>query len=767
MKYFLFGHRLKIWLASVLVLSLLTTACGADPGSTTGPQPQTTISASVSPGNSPQAIANSSPAASSPSAQSNPGVQTIRIYTSLPLTGNARNVSQSLINAMQLALSDATNGTSMVGNFKIDFVPLDHASPSTGLYDVEREAANARKVANDPDAMLYLGPINTATAQASIPILNTAGIAMISPGTTYPGLTKSVAGITKADEPAKYYPTGTRNFFRLLPTDELQGRADASFTDAKLELQKVYLVEDGTDYGVGLAKSYEQAASEYNLKLVGRASLPNISTEYSQVVNKIRDAQPEVIFYGGSSQPAARLIKAVRAAGLSARFLGGGGIQDDIFLKEAGTAGVGIYSSISGTDSAGLSDKGAAFLNAYRANYGDTLQSITIYGYDAMSAAVAAIKGAGKKDREAILKAVASLKKFVGASGTWSFDPNGDTNLTVFCFYISKDQKWAFESVADTTTNLNRPSSPVAPPADAAPVGLITPTRPPTPPALAGSITPPIPTPSPPPASAPIGQRLDAASQLPPAFVLYKLGGLPVTVYVPPVATSAEPVQVLLSLHGMFNNGGNFGPHLLPFAQKHGMILVVPTFNYNVNFKSPEIIANEDLDLTAQMNQMLKQLAQTTRLTFKDKVLLFGFSRGAQLAHHYAMLYPSRTLGATVLSAGAYTLPLSERDNKALLFPFGVSNLSKYTKHSFDRATFAQIPFDVQVGALDNDPAQVSRAWDNYSGNNRVARGESFYRALGEAGVKAQFTVVPNTSHEVNKAQVEAAERFLQTIAGS
>lgn len=721
----------------ILILNLLTVACNSDSNASHAPGGSTTP-------------------------------QTIRIYASLPLSGASKSSGLNLVNAMRMALEDVSGNTSQIGNFKIDFVPLDNSAIAGGATDAEREASNANKAASDPDAMLYLGPTSTANAQVAIPILNKAGIVMISPGTTYPGLTKTVQNITRGDEPAKYYPNNTRNYFRLLPTDELQGRADASYTDVKLQLHKVFVVEDGTDYGVGLAKSYELASSYYNLSLLGHASLSSSPDNSDKLVEQIRQANPEVIFYSGNSRLAARLVTKVRTAGIKAEFLGGGSIQDETFIQEAGAAAEGVYSSISGTDSAGLSPKGAAFLKAYRDKYADNLQSTTIYGYDAMSAALAAIKQAATKDRGAILKAVAGLKNFTGATGRWSFDQSGDTSLTVFAFYVNRGQKWFFDSVADTSSNAQRPSNPIA----------VADNSTPTPASLLTSPTPSAgPAPLGPTKSAPItlaastpgagNRRVDAVSKLPPAFKLFKIANLPVTVYIPPGLTATDkPVQVLVALHGMFANGGDFGVPLVSFAEKNRLVLIAPTFNYNVNYKDPKVITNEDLELTNQLTQVFRQLPEAIGLRVEDKFLIFGFSRGAQLAHHFTMFFPTQVLGAVILSGGAYTLPVGELNNQPLRFPYGLSNFTEITHRNFDQVDFVKIPFDVQVGAKDNDPNQVARSYDPYIGNNRVTRARNFYQALTTLGVNAQFTIVPNTQHEINAAQLEVAERFLQNFVG-
>ena len=93
----------------------------------------------------------------------------------------------------------------------------------------------------------------------------------------------------------------------------------------------------------------------------------------------------------------------------------------------------------------------------------------------------------------------------------------------------------------------------------------------------------------------------------------------------------------MLALHGMFNNGGSFGLGLVPFAKKHNLVLIAPTFDYNVNYKNPEVVANEDISLSNQLNLMVGQLSQVAHFDPNAKLLVFGFSRGAQLAHHYSM----------------------------------------------------------------------------------------------------------------------------------
>src|SRR5689334_122365 len=107
------GKNLAV--AVLLILGWLLTACGE--------------------------ISSNQPASNTPSPASD---QTIRIYTSLPLSGPSKYSGISLVNAMRMALADFTGGTGQVNNFKIEFVPLDNASSAvTTGSDPNRERVNA------------------------------------------------------------------------------------------------------------------------------------------------------------------------------------------------------------------------------------------------------------------------------------------------------------------------------------------------------------------------------------------------------------------------------------------------------------------------------------------------------------------------------------------------------------------------------------------------------------------------------------------------
>jgi branched-chain amino acid transport system substrate-binding protein len=76
--------------------------------------------------------------------------------------------------------------------------------------------------------------------------------------------------------------------------------------------------------------------------------------------------------------------------------------------------------------------------------FGNEPSAFGVYGYEAAGALIEAIKVAGKKDREAVLNAVAALKQYQGALGEWGFDANGDITLTALSGNTVKDGKFTF-----------------------------------------------------------------------------------------------------------------------------------------------------------------------------------------------------------------------------------------------------------------------------------------------------------------------------------
>ena len=147
--------------------------------------------------------------------------KTLTVYSSLPLQGASRGQATAISNGMKLALKQVGG---KVGDYTIKYESLDDSSAQAGAWTPEATSANARKVVQDKSAIAYLGEFNSGASAVSIPLLNEAGVPQNGLTNTAVGLTTNQPG-SNPGEPDKYYPTGKRNYVRIVPKDTIQGAA--------------------------------------------------------------------------------------------------------------------------------------------------------------------------------------------------------------------------------------------------------------------------------------------------------------------------------------------------------------------------------------------------------------------------------------------------------------------------------------------------------------------------------------------------------------
>lgn len=218
----------------------------------------------------------------------------------------------------------------------------------------------------------------------------------------------------------------------------------------------------------------------------------------------------------------------------------------------------------------------------------------------------------------------------------------------------------------------------------------------------------------------------------------------------PPTSLPADSqMQVLVALHGMGGTGSDFGAALAAQADARGWLVVAPTFSYG-DWTNPDQIAREEPALIAWLCDYIDHLAERTGYNVQPRVLLFGHSRGAQLALRFTEIHPDLVAGVAAVSAGTYTLPVTadSASGSALNFPFGVANLAQADGgQPFDALTFNAVPIWIGVGARDNVDADVPDAWDPFIGLDRLDRAQTFAQTLRDLGATVSLRVFPDADH--------------------
>jgi len=387
------------------------------------------------------------PASKSDSGGAGGSSKQLTIYSSVSLQGASRVQTTSVVNGAKLALEQAGG---KAGDHPIKYVSLDDSTAQAGNWTPEQESANARKAAQDKSTAVYIGTFNSGAAKVSIPILNEAGVPMVSPANTYLGLTAGPEG-AEPGEPDKYYPSGERNYTRIVPKDDVQGPVLVSIMKGD-GCTKVALTNDKEAYGAGLAKAIEAGAKTQGLTILSNDAIDKGAANYRSLAQKAKGAGADCFVYAGiTANNAVQLYKDFAAALPDAKLYGPDGVAESGFVdpKEGGIP-ANVASRMKVTVATLAPDQyppqGQEFFKAYSQKYGEANPDpYAIYGYEAMNLAVDAIKRSKTGEKPDIIKALFATKDRQSVLGTYSIDKNGDTTLKDYGSYTVKNGELVFD----------------------------------------------------------------------------------------------------------------------------------------------------------------------------------------------------------------------------------------------------------------------------------------------------------------------------------
>ena len=384
-----------------------------------------------------------------------PSGNTVDIYSSLPMQGSSSAQSIPLVNGIKLALSQAHG---KAGKYNVKYIELDDSTAAAGKWDPNQTAANAREAATDPNAVYYIGEFNSGASEVSIPILNRAGIPQVSPANTYVGLTTNLPG-SAAGEPMKYYPTGTRNYLRIVPIDSIQAASDL-MAMKQAGCTKVAVANDKEAYGSGLATLLELEKSDYGVNIVSNVGIDPTAANFRSTASTFASQGANCFFFAGIvSNGAVQITKDVHAAIPTAKIFGGDGICTSSFT--AASQG-GVPAAIDplimctvATQNLDAYPGGKSFLAAYKAAYGAASPDpYAIYGYAAMELGLQTIAklGTDGNNKADVLKALFATKSDASVIGNFGFNSDGDTTLKSYGVYkvASNGTPVFFETVTPT-----------------------------------------------------------------------------------------------------------------------------------------------------------------------------------------------------------------------------------------------------------------------------------------------------------------------------
>ena len=353
----------------------------------------------------------------------------VLIVSDLPLQGRLGSGPRAMEDAIRLVLQQHDH---QAGRFSVGYRSCDDSTAQSGNWENRRCAANANAYAAADDLVAMIGPYNSPCAQTEVPILNRARagpLGIISPSNTHAGLTRpgnAPPGDGWRGEPDVYYPTGERNYARVVGNDNLHGGSLATLA-RRLGLRGVYVLDDGDYWQYALADPFRNAAKRLGVRIAGSATYDPRAESYAALVDRIaRSGADGVVLGGDPLEGGDKVVQALRARfGKRLTIMGSFffAFVPDV-LERVGPAALGMY-----VGTADITRK-ALPLNAAGRQFAEELggasnEPFTLEAGQAMEVVLDAI-ARSDGTRASVLEAMLATKVKRGILGTFGFDENGD-----------------------------------------------------------------------------------------------------------------------------------------------------------------------------------------------------------------------------------------------------------------------------------------------------------------------------------------------------
>ena len=326
-----------------------------------------------------------------------------------PLTGPEAALGINELNGVKFALKKFLDANPKANVDPVVYEVDDQGDPAVA-------APIAPKVAAEECVVALVGPAYSGASKVSLPVYLSAGLPIITPSATNPTLPEF----------------GKQIFHRAVLTDDYQGPAAARLIVSRNKNAKVFLVNDASDYAVGLQKTVDITLAG---RVVGKDVTPTGTTDFSATIAKIKKSKATAVFYSGYFSQAAVFVKQLRDSGSKVVFASGDGTLDAQFVKLARKAAEGALLTAPAIPMETASPK----LAAEMVKAGWTPGVYTTESFDAANFFLDAIKN-GNTDRESIEKWV-STKSWKGLSKTLKFDADGEVSGADVNGFIIKNGK--------------------------------------------------------------------------------------------------------------------------------------------------------------------------------------------------------------------------------------------------------------------------------------------------------------------------------------
>jgi branched-chain amino acid transport system substrate-binding protein len=335
----------------------------------------------------------------------------IKIGVAEPITGPNAAFGAQLKNGTEQAVEDINAAGGVMGQKLALSTGDDVSDPKQGVSVANKFAAEGIK--------WVVGHFNSGVSIPSSEVYQEAGIIQITPASTNPRFTER----------------GMWNTFRTCGRDDQQGEVAGTYLAKSFKGKKVAVVHDKTPYGKGLADETQKTMNKQGLKEVMYEGVNTGEKDYSALVSKLKQANVDVVYFGGLHTEAGLIIRQMRDQGLNAPMMSGDGIVSSEFVSIAGPGAEGTLMTFSPDPRKNPNAKEA--VEKFRKK-GFEPEAYTLYSYAAVEVYKQAAEAVKSTDPKKMAEYMHSGKTFKTVIGDLSFDKKGDITRPDYVMYVWK-----------------------------------------------------------------------------------------------------------------------------------------------------------------------------------------------------------------------------------------------------------------------------------------------------------------------------------------
>jgi branched-chain amino acid transport system substrate-binding protein len=333
------------------------------------------------------------------------------------------------------------------GRFTVGLQVCDEADAATPAPSPQKCAANARRFAAERSVVAVMGPVTSTCAHAMIPVLNRApggALGLAGMSATYLGLTRGGPGVEPGD-PERLYPTGARNFVRIVAADDVQAAAGALYASGR-GVRRPYVLHHDQTWGTGIATAFSNAARRLGMTIAGTARWDPRARSYRSLAERIRHSGADAVYVAGYAiDNGPRLLRDLRERlGRRVLVMGPDGFNmPGPLAEQAGAAAEGLVLTIASLPAAPLPPPGRRFARDFKQRFGVLPCCYAVHAAQVMDVVLDAI-ARSDGTRASVLRNLFRTHIRDGLIGKVTVDRYGDSSVRSIAVYRIRDARPRF-----------------------------------------------------------------------------------------------------------------------------------------------------------------------------------------------------------------------------------------------------------------------------------------------------------------------------------